>query len=443
MKKIVTILPLVSIVGRPNVGKSTLFNRLIGKRVSIVDDMPGVTRDRIYGRCRIGAKTAYLVDTGGLTSESGKTELEKNIEKQIMMSFEDSSVLVFVADAVAGVTPEDRFIADVLRKYGKPVIMVANKAEGRPAELTAGEFFELGFGQPAAVSALHGDNITAITASIEPLLPETEHDSAREAPVRFCIAGRPNVGKSSIVNAILGEERCVVSEVPGTTRDRVDAEFSIDGRAFVIVDTAGIKRRKTKMERIEFFSTTRSRRAIADSDVTVLVLDATEGLLEGEKRIISDIAEAKRGMVIAVNKMDLVPDPDYDRFVSHLSKKAPFLNKTPLVFVSAVDHSGLDELIDTIVDVQARMKEPLPVELLKNIIYDIRSLYSPGSHGKHVGEIKDVAHDRVNPPRVVIKVNDVESFPPAYVRLIENRIRSVFDLSGVPLELKLSGPKKK
>jgi len=437
-------LPLVSLVGRPNVGKSTLFNRLIGRRIAIVDDTPGVTRDRIFGRCRIGGSDVYLVDTGGLTSYTRKSEMEKNIEKQVLMSFEDSAAVIFVVDAAAGLTPEDEHAAGILRKYKRPVVVAANKAESEKAAAAAAEFFRLGFGEPVALSALHGTNISGLLERVAPHLPEGTATGPRERPVRFCVAGRPNVGKSSIVNAILGEERCVVSPVPGTTRDRVDAEFTRDGRPFVIVDTAGIKRRKTKMDKLEFYGSTRAIRAIEESDVVVLVLDAAEGLSEGEKRIAADILERRKGIVVAVNKMDLVDDPKPRRYMKFLVDEASFLRHAPVVFVSALNRTGFDALLDTLLDVHQRMNAMLPLELLKNVIYDVRALYSPGSRGRGFGEIRDVVHDRTNPPRVVIRVNDTELFKEAYVRLIENRIRNVFDLRGVPLDLSLSGaPKRK
>jgi GTPase len=433
-------LPLVSLVGRPNVGKSTLFNRLIGRRMAIVDDAPGVTRDRIFGRSAIEGRPVYLVDTGGLTMGTGKTEMERNIEKQILMSFESSAVLVMIVDAMAGVMPEDAHAAEVLRRYDRPVIVAANKSESAAAEAAVSDFFKLGFGEPVAISALHGMNVDILAKRIAPLLPESDEAESGEPPVRFCVVGRPNVGKSSLVNAILGEERCVVSSVAGTTRDRVDADFSRDGRPFVIVDTAGMKRRRTKMDRLEFFGSRRARAALLDSGVAVLVLDAMEGIYEGDKHIIGAIVEEKKGLVIAVNKMDLVGDTRLDKFKKYLRAQAPFLPDVPIVFTSAIEGRGIEELFDALSDVHSRMNVLLPLELLKNVIYDVRALYSPGSKGRRFGEIKGVVHDRTGPPRIVIKVNDPALFHTGYVRLIENQIRKVFDLRGVPLDLTLAGP---
>jgi len=428
-------LPLIAFVGRPNVGKSTLFNRLVGSRVAIVDPTPGVTRDRIFGRCSIDGLPAELVDTGGLTSYGRKSEMDRNIEKQVMMSIESATLVLFVVDTIDGLMPEDKYTADILRRYDRPVLVVANKADDKSHEVSASEFFELGYDEPVAVSALHGKNVEKLFARIKPYLPEPEEDEEGEKPVRFCVVGRPNVGKSSIVNAILGEERCVVSEVAGTTRDMVNTTFSRDGSPYVIVDTAGVRKRRKKMDRIEYFGTTRSKRAIAGSDVALLILDAQDGILEGDKKLIDAIFSLKKGLVIAVNKMDLVDNPVYDEFIEYVQNAAPFIRQTPLIFVSALEREGMDMVLDTLLRVHERMNAFLPLELLKNIIFDIRSFYSPGSKGNRMGEIKAVVHDLVNPPRVVIKVNDPNLFPESYRRLIENQIRSVFDLSGVPLDL--------
>jgi len=436
-------LPLVSIVGRPNVGKSTLFNKLLGRRVAIVDDMPGVTRDRIFGRCIIGGGPCHLVDTGGLTENMRGDAIEAAVEKQILMSIEGSAALVFVTDVTTGVLPEDRFVADIIRRKNKPVVIAANKADSPRAADGALEFHELGLGAPLPVSAKHGANIEALRARLAELLPPPAAEPGGEATVRFCVVGRPNVGKSSITNAILGEERCVVSPVPGTTRDRVDTEFTFEDSRFLIVDTAGMRRRKTKIEGVEFYGYTRARDAVRDSDVAVLILDAVEGLMEGDKRIASFILENKKGFLVAVNKMDLVESPDYKIFMKNTLSAAPFLRNIPFLFVSALERSGMKSLMDRIVDIHARTRELLPLELLQNVIYDTRMLYSPRSRGGRSGEIKNVIHEHANPPRVIIKVNDPELFPPDYVRLIENRLRSVFNLSGVPLDLVFSGGKKK
>ncbi|MFC1474964.1 ribosome biogenesis GTPase Der, partial [bacterium] len=430
--------PLISIVGRPNVGKSTLFNRLLGRRVAIVDDMPGVTRDRIFARCRFGDVSCHIVDTGGLTEGMGKDTIEAEVEKQILMSIDSSSALIFLTDVTTGLIPEDRFVADILRRKGKPVIVAANKADNQKLGNTALEFHELGLGDPIPISAQHGLNIDTLTSRLVKLLPPAEYVPGKEDPIRFCVVGRPNVGKSSITNAILGEERCVVSPIPGTTRDRVDTEFEFDDMHFLIVDTAGIKRRKTKMDNMEFYGYSRARRAIQDSDVAVLVLDAEHGLLEGDKRIAAFIMENQKCFIATVNKMDLIETPDYEMFLKNTLDSAPFMRNTPFLFLSALERLGMDLLIDKIVDVHGRSRELLPLDFLKNVIYDTRALYSTRSRGRRTGEIKNVIHDRVNPPRVILKVNDEELFVPGYLRLIENRIRSVFNLSGIPLDLVIS-----
>lgn len=437
-----TGLPLVSVVGRPNVGKSTLFNKLAGKRLSIVDDVPGVTRDRIFARCRLGGVPVHLVDTGGLTTINRKSEINASVEKQIMMSVDSSIALIFVVDCASGVTPEDLHVADVLRKSRKPVILVANKADSPTTENLALDFHSLGFGEPLPVSALNSRNIDSIGKSLLKILPSDVAERPVIEPIRFCIVGRPNVGKSSLCNAIFGEDRSVVSSIPGTTRDRVDTDFERGGERFVMVDTAGIKRKKLNMDRLEFFGFTRAKTAIADSEVCVLVLDAVEGVTEGDKRIADSVNESKKGLVIVINKMDLIEAPDHKLFLEAMYADAPFLRGAPVLFISAMMKKNINAVLQAVCDVRRRLRELLPLELLKNVIYDVRALYSPRSTGKRLAEIIDVQHDRVSPPRIIVKVNDKELFPTQYMRLMENRIRAVFNLSGVPLELILSSPEK-
>lgn len=436
-------IPVVSIVGRPNVGKSTLFNRLVGRRVAIVDDRPGVTRDSNIAKCRIEGKLCHLVDTGGLSNTRRKDEIESGVDRQILASIENSSLVLFVVDLAAGPQPEDKYVAETLRRRKTEVVFVANKADGDRLERQTGAFFELGLGEPMPVSALHGRNVEELLERVGSLLP-----AAAEAPpeerIRFCIVGRPNVGKSSITNAILGQERCVVSSVPGTTRDSIETDFTWNELHFTIIDTAGQRRNKSSLDNIEFYSITRARAAIRNCDVAALVLDATQGLLEGDKRIAAAIQEYQRGFLIIVNKMDLVENPVMEYFIKNLVDGAPFLRHTPIMFVSAHEREGMDAVLDSVADIHDRLHTALPKELVENLIYDIRALFSPRSRGAAIGEIKGVIHDKTNPPRIVVRTNDKTLFPPEYVRLIENRIREAFDLDGVPLEIVFTGsPKKK
>jgi GTPase len=434
--------PTLAIVGRPNVGKSTLFNRLAGRRIAIVDDQPGVTRDSLTSDCRIEGKRCRLVDTGGLTNNRRKDTIEQGVDHQILTTIEKAALVLFVADVASGPMPEDRYVADTLRRMKRPVVLVANKADTHKQEQRLDDLYELGLGEPQAVSALHGRNMEELCEHIAKLLPRSDEPPDEER-IRFCLVGRPNVGKSSLANAILGQERCIVSPTPGTTRDSIATDFSWNDIAYTVVDTAGQRRRKGDLDNVEFYSITRARDAIKRSDVAVLVLDATQGLLEGDKRIASAINEYKRGFLLLVNKMDLISAPDTDSFISNLLIDAPFLRHTPILFISAMHREGMDTVLKHTAAIRDRLYATLPQDLLENIIYDIRALFSPGSSGRRVGEIRGVIHDRTTPPRVVLKVNDRDLFPPAYMRLIENRLRDAFDLAGVPLDLNVSSPPKK
>lgn len=438
----INVPPQVAIVGRPNVGKSTLFNRILGRRLAIVDDRPGVTRDSIMSACRIRSRACRLMDTGGLSSFKNKDEIEIGVDRQILSAMESSDVILFVVDSSAGPVPEDEYVAGVLRRLNKNVLFLANKADGPSHDMNAAAFHELGMGEPRPISALHGRNIEDLLDAIAEKLPESDTD-APEKRIRFCIVGRPNVGKSSITNAILGQERCIVSSIPGTTRDSVETDFEWGDMPFSVVDTAGQRRNKKALDSVEFYSITRAKRAITACDVAVLVIDARDGLLEGEKRIAAAVQENKRGFLIAVNKMDLIDEPVTDFFIQNLLEQAPFLRNTPIVFVSALHREGMEVILEGVVDIYDRLNTLLPLEVLKNLIYDIRAIFSPHSKGRKFGEIKGVVHDRVNPPRIVISVNDRDLFHTDYMRLIENRIRDAFNLTGVPLDLSLSAPPKK
>ena len=431
----------IAIVGRPNVGKSTMFNRLLRRRIAIVDDRPGVTRDSIVSECRILGKRCFLVDTGGLSSFGKKNEIETGVDEQILRSIESADVILFVVDSSAGPMPEDRYVAQVLRRMKRRVVFVSNKADGPEHDDRTTEFCELGMDEPMPVSALHGRNIMDLQEKLAAMLPESAEPEQHER-ITFCIVGRPNVGKSSLTNAILGQDRCIVSSTPGTTRDSIQADFTWNHSQYTIIDTAGQRRRKRNLDDVEFYSINRARNAIKRCDVAVLILDAEEGLFEGEKRIASAIQEYKRGFLLVVNKMDLIPDPNTDFFIQNMLQEAPFLRNTPILFVSALEKAGMDMILDNVADIYDRLHTPLPQELLENLIYDIRALFSPRSKGRRIGEIRGVIHDRVNPPRIVLKVNDVDLFPPDYMRLIENRIRDAFNLAGVPLDLTLSAPPK-
>lgn len=436
-------LTAIAIVGRPNVGKSTLFNRLCGKRISIVDDRPGVTRDSIISKTAMDGKPCYIVDTGGLTHSRRKEGLEAEIEKHILRSITWAKAAVFLVDGSSGPMPDDKFVAGILRREGLKTIFVINKCDGPEQDIRASNFFELGMGEPICVSALHGRNFDQLRTAIAEYLPDPPPPEKIPRRITFSLVGRPNVGKSSLTNAILGWDRCVVNNEPGTTRDSIATDFDWDGEPFTIVDTAGQRRRKKNLDDVEFYSITRAVEAIKKSDVGVLVIDAHAGLLEGDKRIAAAIIENKRGFLLVVNKMDLVEAELIEDFIKYIQKTIPFLATIPMVFVSALNSKGMDSILGNIAEIYTRQNTPLPLKLLENVIYDVRQMFSPKGKGRGSGRIDAVIHDRVNPPRIVLKVDDKDAFTTDYIRMIENRIREVFNLSGVPLDLSLSAPPKK
>ncbi|MFH1538581.1 MAG: ribosome biogenesis GTPase Der [bacterium] len=437
----------VAIVGRPNVGKSALFNRLMGKRIAIVDGAFGVTRDRISGICTRGGAHFELYDMGGFVSRR-REGLEESVNRQIVRAVALADVIVFVVDAIAGPVPEDENICEMVRREGKPVILAANKADNPKLEDRAVEFFGLGLGEPLPVSAAHNRNIGALLEEIAEKIPPGLHDAAREGgePTRFCIVGRQNVGKSTLVNAILGEERCVVSDVPGTTRDSVDSEFSLDGRDYAIVDTAGMKKQVRALKDLEFYSYRRACGAVERSSVAVLLIDAVEGIVETDKKIAAFALESGKGMVIGVNKMDLIEEPVHENFLSHLADSAPFLRYTPVVFLSALRGEGVENLLGEVAEVARKMGAELPAEELENEVLSLVELFPPKSLGKRPTRVFSVRQTGKNPPKITLLVSNRDAFPDSYLRSITNRLVETYGLYGVPLTVaarKKPGKKKK
>ncbi|MEW5946577.1 MAG: ribosome biogenesis GTPase Der [bacterium] len=427
-------MPVVAIVGRPNVGKSALFNRLMGRRISIVADTPGVTRDRIQGLCTRGRTPFLLLDGGGFAPEA-RRELERAVEKQIARSIAMADLIVFVVDAGDGLVPEDRRVAEVLRREGKPVVVAANKADAAGGEGAAGEFFGLGLGEPLAVSAIHGTNADELLERIAEGLGGERAAARSGSPARVCIVGRPNVGKSSLVNAILGEERCVVSREPGTTRDAVDAAFSFEGRDYVIVDTAGMKKKRTSMSGLEYYGFNRARRAIRAASIAVLLLDAEEGIVDGDKKIAAYVRERGKALIIGVNRIDLIENPDFDRFLGHLAVEAPFLRYTPVVFLSALTGVGLRELLSEVGSVREKMEIEFPAVELEETMYGILEMFPPASAGGGRGVAYGVRQVRKSPLVIALDVNRRECFPATYVAMLENRFVEINELYGAPLRI--------
>jgi len=458
--------PLVAVVGRPNVGKSTFFNRMIGERVAVVEDLPGTTRDRIYGDADWNGREFTLIDTGGLelgsdipVGQVGLTgqpgDIMKHVKAQAELAIEEADVIVFMVDARSGITAADEEVADLLRRTEKPVILAANKADNAARRLDAVEFYSLGLGEPIVISSIQGtgtgDLLDIIVESLPPEDEETE-DEDDEDISRIAIIGRPNVGKSSLLNAILGTERSIVSEVPGTTRDAIDTELLYKDRKLVLIDTAGIRRRGKVGPGIEKFSVLRSERAIERSDVALLLIDASEGLAAQDTHIAGEILEKAKGVVVVVNKWDMAQeqqraerrgeytDPKaeiesaeaYRRIIAEGLKFIPF---APIVFASAKTGYHVQSLLDTVLNVTDMRYLRVPTARLNEVVQDAVRHHNPTVVRGKILKIYYATQTQVNPPTFVFFVNDTQAVHFSYERYLENKIREAFSFKGTAIRL--------
>lgn len=426
--------PIVAVVGRANVGKSTLFNRLIGRRVAIVEDTPGVTRDRIYGDCEWLGREFVLVDTGGI-EEPGSDPIVSGTRRQAEFAIAEADVILFLVDARTGLLPQDYEVAGILRRAKKPVLLAVNKAESDIDGSLTGEFHRLGIGEPIAISAAHGLATGDLLDAIMQALPEPAAEPYDAATIRVAVIGRPNVGKSSLVNAILGEERVIVSEIPGTTRDAVDSFFRRQDQGFVIVDTAGMRRKANVDEPIEHYSVLRALRAVDRCDVAVMLIDATTGVAEQDKKIAGYAHEAGRGIVIVVNKWDLVEKDQYTmtRYEQEVRAALRFLDYAPIIFVSAKTRKRVNDLVDLIQFVAEQHAHRVPTARLNEILEDALAVNPPpADKGRRLNVYYGTQVD-VKPPRLLLFVNDPELMHFSYLRFLENRFRAAFGFEGTPL----------
>jgi len=458
--------PLVAVVGRPNVGKSTFFNRMIGERVAVVEDLPGTTRDRIYGDADWNGREFTLIDTGGLelgsdipVGQVGLTgqpgDIMKHVKAQAELAIEEADVIVFMVDARSGIAAADEEVADLLRRTEKPVILAANKADNAARRLDAVEFYSFGLGEPIAISSIQGtgtgDLLDVIVESLPPEDEETE-DEDDEDVSRIAIVGRPNVGKSSLLNAILGSERAIVSEVPGTTRDAIDTELLYKDRKLVLIDTAGIRRRGKVGPGVEKFSVLRSERAIERSDVALLLIDATEGLAAQDTHIAGEILEKAKGVVVVVNKWDMAQeqqraerrgeytDPKaeiesaeaYRRIIAEGLKFIPF---APIVFASAKTGYHVQSLLDTVLNVTDMRYLRVPTARLNEVVQDAVRRHNPTVVHSKILKIYYATQVQVNPPTFVFFVNDTQAVHFTYERYLENKLREAFSFKGTAIRL--------
>jgi GTPase len=427
--------PVVAIVGRPNVGKSTLFNRLVGRRTAIVEDIPGTTRDRLYGEVEWKDVHYSLIDTGGLEPDSTE-EYPSLIRDQVQVALVEADVVLFVVDTLTGVTPVDAEIAEQLRRTRKPVLVLANKGDNIARQETAVEFYELGLGEPMPLSAHHDIGVRELQDRLIELLPPSAAGTETEF-LRMAIVGRPNVGKSALINAILGEERVIESEVPGTTRDAVDTPFVYKDQQMVLIDTAGI-RRPGKVERgIEKYSVMRARDAIARCDVAVLVLDASQRLAAQDLHIAGYVADEFKGLIIALNKWDLLEDSDElrERTARRILARFKFAPWAPLAFLSAKTGLNVEGLLDLAREVGEARSTRIPTAEVNSALREAVAAHPPASSGRKPLRLKYVTQAEIRPPTFVFFANDASLVHFSYRRYLENHFRKRFGFEGTSIRL--------
>ena len=429
--------PLVAIVGRPNVGKSMLFNRLVGKRLSIVEDTPGVTRDRLYAECEWCGRTFDMVDTGGI-EPSTDSEILQFMREQAQIAIDAADVIVLVTDIRTGVTAADKDVANMLLRSRKPVVLAVNKADSTgPEDPAVYEFYELGLGDPIAVSAVHGHGtgelLDACLAHLPPQTDEEEEDDR----IKVAVIGKPNVGKSSLINCILGEKRVIVSNVAGTTRDAVDTSFENDKGKYVFIDTAGIRRKSKVDERVEKFSVMRAQLAIERADVCVIMIDAREGVTEQDTKIAGLAHEAGKASIVVVNKWDLVEKETgtMEKMRKDVMRDLSFMSYAPILFISALTGQRTERLFELINFVNDQSNMRISTGMLNDVLADAQARVQPPTDKGRRLKIYYMTQTGVKPPNFVIFCNSRELFHFSYQRYIENQIRSVFGLEGTPVRI--------
>ncbi len=425
------MLPVVALVGRPNVGKSSLFNVLTGTRDAIVADVPGLTRDRQYGFGRVGPMPCVLVDTGGLIENP--TGLEAQMRAQTERAVEEADRVVFVVDARSGLTPQDQFVARALHRAGKPVTVALNKSEGLDTEVAAAEFHALGFGEPIGISASHSQGCDDLMAAVLRDVAAAPAEREAEDSIRIAVIGRPNVGKSTLVNRLIGEERVIASEQPGTTRDSILVPFERDGRRFTLIDTAGVRRRARVADTIERASVAKTLQAIDEAHVVIMVLDAHETVAEQDASVLGIALERGRALIIAVNKWDGIAAEQREAVRNQLALRLDFVPFAPVHFISARHGTGVGELVQaTVRAYEAAMREMPTRELTRALEHAITMHQPPLVRGRRI-KLRYAHQGGRNPPRVVIHGNQTAAVPGAYTRYLTNVFRKTFDLFATPV----------
>ncbi|MBI5437696.1 MAG: ribosome biogenesis GTPase Der [Nitrosomonadales bacterium] len=441
------MLPTLVLVGRPNVGKSTLFNRLTRSRDALVADLPGLTRDRHYGRGRMGDRPYLVVDTGGLEPVA-KDGIMFEMAKQSRQAVDEADMVLFLVDARAGCTPQDAIIAGQLRKTGKPVLLLVNKAEGMQRAKVAADFFELGLGEPLPISSAHGDNVSEVVEiALENFPPINNERSAAEEetdyehPPKLAIVGRPNVGKSTLVNAILGEQRVIAFDQPGTTRDSIYIDFERDGKQYIIIDTAGVRRRGKVDEAVEKFSVIKTMQAIEDANVVVLVVDARDQITEQDAHVADFVLQAGRALVLAVNKWDGLDEHHRDTVKRDIERKLHFLSFAKLHYISALNGSGVDKVLKSADEAYAAAMAKLPTPKLTRALIAAIEKQQPPKGSRFRPKMRYAHQGGSNPPLIVIHGSGLDDVPAGYTRYLERTFCEVFKLQGTPLRIQFNSSK--
>ena len=434
--------PIIAVVGRPNVGKSTFVNRLVGRRQSIVDDMPGVTRDRIYFDVEWQNKKFTVIDTGGIVP-GDEDDIMLSIYDQAKIACEEADKIIFIVDGIEGTTPVDMDIANILRQSGKPIFLAVNKVDSHNQITMISDFYSLAVGEPIAISALHGsggvgDLLEEITEDFSTEIEDTEDNT-----IKLAIVGRPNAGKSSIVNALLGEKRVIVSDVSGTTRDSIDSYLNFEGQDYVIIDTAGIRKKAKVDYGVEKFAVDRAIRSIRECDVALMVIDATEainGISDQDKKIASIITEAGKGMVIAINKWDLIEDKKsntINKFEQKIANEIPFLDYVPKIYISAVTHQRLNSIFTKVLDVQKERSKRIATGLLNKVINEAYAINPPQTIRNKRLKIMYSTQAAVKPPTFILFANNEDLMKDHYKRYMENKLREAFGFTGTPVRISI------
>lgn len=432
--------PVIALVGRPNVGKSTIFNRLTKTRDAIVADFAGLTRDRHYGNGTLGSHEYIVIDTGGFEPDA-TSGIYREMAKQTRQAVAEADVVIFVVDARAGISAQDHDIANYLRKLGKPTVLTANKAEGMTQGVQFSEFFELGLGEVLPVAAAHGQGMrTLVDMALEPLnLPDPDDEAEPQDPsvIRLAVAGRPNVGKSTLINTWLGEERLVAFDLPGTTRDAISVPFERSGQRFELIDTAGLRRKGKVFEAIEKFSVVKTLQAIENANVVLLLLDATQGVTDQDAHIAGYILESGRAVVLAVNKWDAVDAYQRELVARSIETRLPFLKFASIHQISAIKRQGLGPVWKSIVQAHASANRKMPTPVLTRLLLEAVQFQQPQRSGIFRPKMRYAHQGGMNPPIIVIHGNSLEHVTESYKRYLEGRFRKEFDLVGTPMRIQM------